>query len=142
LPDYTYEAIPLDLESAVTLVATASADMGKRTDLVLEGVMVAGWFKYHAPGVNWRIQDSLDGVHWHSVVEGGLWLGNESMVRRFSSPMGTNVRLAWQMTPVVVVTNETETEIRSRSVCPGRCGIDHADLRVSDLLFNIVIRSF
>jgi hypothetical protein len=84
--DWVLVDVDLDLERAVTLVATASATVvGVDRD---DGPPYR--FEY---GVSWILQDTLTGADWHRVAGGRLLSALPRTISRVSSPLGTSARL-------------------------------------------------
>lgn len=88
----------------------------------------------------WRIEDSLNRSDWYSLTQGALTVRLQSEIRRISSPLGADLRLGWW--PYVAKVEAGERgDIGTFVRCMGPCDIDHHAFRVTNLRFDVAIRS-
>lgn len=133
---WSYVEIPLDLDGAVTLTATIAATL-PRDGATPDGTIMT----YHERGLVRRIEDSLDGESWFCAANGIIYPAAGANVTRISSPLGTVARLAW-WTNCVITRVKDGGEAFMRDACSNKsCGFDHSTLIVTDVVFNIGVRS-
>lgn len=120
--------IPLDLDDAITLVATLSAQIPRNHD----------GHPHHELGLEWWLGDTLDGQSWHHIENGYLSFLIHTEAARISSPIGSRA----QLNIVGKVQVRTSLGYLERRDCTtANCPVNHESLVIKGLSINVAVRS-
>jgi hypothetical protein len=138
---WTRVDIPVDLDGAVTMVATITAKL-PRSDR--KDCPNKDYYQCHERGLLWHLMDSIDGNSWFSIANGSLYQEADKNVVRISSPLGLKLSLML-LTYHDIITGtwkDDDSPVERRS-CPGptTCDFDHSILKVTDIVLNVAVRS-
>jgi hypothetical protein len=149
LDAWTYAEIPLDLDGAVTMTATIAATLPQEEGGTVRGI----WSHHHERTLVWRIEDSLDGESWFITANGVATRTETTQITRISSPLGTRARVALWANCVIASIRQDDGATQERTSCrkaqatvtlggsQESCTFDHSALIVTDVAFNVAVRS-
>jgi hypothetical protein len=146
---WSYVEIPLDLDGAVTMTATIAATLPQEDG----GTVRSIWIGRHERTLVWRIEDSLDGESWFMIADGAATRTEPTQVTRISFPLGTRARLALWANCVIASIRQDDNSTQARQPClktqsvailggvQESCAFDHSTLVVTNVAFNVAVRS-
>lgn len=147
LPRWSLVEIPLDLDAAVTMTMTITAELPQEVG----GSERSVWIERHERTLVWKMEDTLDGETWFLVAHGVADGTTPAQIARISSPLGTRARLGWWTDCVIASIRKDDGSTQQRKTCNkaelvvlggarSACQFDHETLKVTNVIFNVAVR--